>query len=308
MTTKVFDFQRAPLEELFDEASRRRKRIFGDSVELCAIVNVKSGRCPMDCRFCAQSSRYRTAAPVYPLLDDSRLDRDTRPMHEGGAHRVGWVASGCAVGEHEIADIVRSASSYLDRGGGRLCASLGRLPDPSLKTLREAGISRYHHNLETSERFYPNICTTQSRRDRYRTVRRAKDLGLETCSGGLFGLGETWQDRFELARTLADLQVDSVPVNFISPVPGTPFQTRPILEADEALRIIAMLRILLPQASIRVCGGRPRTLNDRQAELFDAGADAIMTGDYLTTQGISLQTDLELLRGKNLRPGLHGNR
>lgn len=297
------EIQKAPLDELFAETVAIRKKTFGDEIELCSIVNVKSGLCSMNCRFCSQSRHYHTSSPVYPLLDAGTLREKTESAWNQGVRRVGWVASGCAVDDEELEHIVRSAAG-LNRTG-RLCASLGQLSKNALETLRKAGWTRYHHNLETSERFYPEICTTQRWRDRWETVRRAKTTGLEVCCGALFGLGETWADRAALARTLGELQVDSVPINFLNPVAGTPlgnrFSDKKPLSAEEALRIVALFRILLPETAIRICGGRPSTLENRQHELFDAGADALMTGDYLTTPGVFAQKDREMIRDAGLK-------
>ncbi len=290
----VRDIQVAPLSELFDEATHLRESAFGNHVEFCAIINVKSGLCPMNCRFCAQSKHYETASPVYPLMDDVALRQESQELWQQGVKRVGWVASGCAVDEADVIKIARSASGC--SSSGQLCASLGQIGKESLERLRASGISRYHHNLETSERFYPMICSTQRWADRRKTVERAKLAGLEVCCGGLFGLGETWQDRFELAETLGGLEVDSVPINFFNPIPGTPLALRKALSVEEALRIIAMLRILLPTTSLRICGGRPGTLGHRWPEIFDAGAESLMTGNYLTTDGFSIPSDLEVLR------------
>lgn len=294
------DFQRIPLDELLREADRIRKTYFANAVELCAIVNVKSGRCSMDCRFCAQSARHQTQTAIYPFLDKKTLLRQTRSNWNHGVHRVGWVTSGCAASLDEISQ-VRAAADSCNGQEKRICASLGQIDSNALTQLKESGIVRYHHNLETSERFYPGICKTQCWRDRFTTVERAKSLDLEVCSGGLFGLGESWQDRFELALALRTLEVDSVPINFLNPIPGTPLADRKPPGAEEGLRIIAMFRILLPQTTIRICGGRPTTLGFRQNELFRAGANALMTGNYLTTSGISVENDLKMIGELGLR-------
>ncbi len=298
MSLSSFDFQNAPLEELLRAADRSRRERSGDGVELCAIVNAKSGRCPMDCRFCAQSVRYRTEIETYPLLDGRVLVEQTRAMWDRGVRRVGWVTSGCSADPREVDLIVQAAEQCR---GGRLCVSLGQLPEQSLTILKQAGVTRYHHNLETSQRFYPSICRSQDWNDRRATVLRAKNLGFELCCGGLFGLGESWQDRFELALALRELEVDSVPLNFLTPIPGTPFAKRSVLSAEEGLRIVAMFRLLLPKATIRICGGRAGTFGRRQSDLFRAGTDAIMTGHYLTTDGISVENDLVLIADNGMR-------
>ena len=292
-----------PLEELLTETERLRYEKFGTMVECCAIVNVKSGRCAMNCRFCAQSGHYRTEAAVFPLVSKETMRDATLTRWSEGICRIGWVASGCAVTDDEcnrIADAAESTTS-LQPPGASLCTSLGQLDATALKRLKSAGVRRYHHNLETSEQFYPAICTTQRWQDRRATVERARDAGLEVCSGCLFGLGETWDDRLALTAVLRELAVDCVPINFFNPIPGTPLGDRPSLAADEALRIVAMLRLALPEASLRICGGRPVTLGDRQGDLFRAGADALMTGNYLTTSGMGWSDDRELLARSGMR-------
>jgi biotin synthase len=298
MNFTLDDLLETPLDDLLGKASEVRHKQFGNEIEFCAIVNAKSGRCAMDCRFCAQSVRYETAIESYPLIDGESLVLQTQRQWNRGIHRIGWVTSGCSVNDDEVTAITEAAKQC---PGGRLCASLGQLDRISLRRLREAGITRYHHNLETSEVFYPTICTTQRWSDRLETVLRAKSLGFETCSGGLFGLGESWKDRYALAMVLRELDVDSVPINFLHPIPGTPFADRPVLSVEESLRIIAMFRLLLPTAAIRICGGRPTTFGERQSEIFSAGADAVMTGDYLTTNGISSENDFQMIRHLGLR-------
>ena len=293
------DFQKAPLDELLCEANSVCREHFGNEIEFCAIVNAKSGRCSMDCRFCAQSVHHQTQIEPYPLLDAATLIGETKKQWQRGINRVGWVTGGCTVGDDEITKITESAKRCQ---GGRLCASLGQLDTNSFERLKSAGVSRYHHNLETSKEFYPNICSTQKWSDRLATVYRAKNIGLEICCGGLFGMGESWKDRYELAMTLKELDVNSVPINFLNPIPGTPLADSIVLSIEESLRIIAMFRILLPKSSIRICGGRPSTFGDRQSETLRAGANALMTGDYLTTSGISPETDLQMICRHGFQP------
>jgi biotin synthase len=180
------------------------------------------------------------------------------------------------------------------------CASLGRLDEPGLRLLKDAGLARYHHNLESSRTFFPHLCTTHTWDERLATLRAAQAAGLEVCSGGLFGAGETWEDRVDLALALRDLGVQQVPINFLNPIPGTPLENQPRLAADEGLRLIAIYRLLLPTATLRLCGGRPTTLGERQAEMFHAGANALMTGDYLTTAGLSPDADRALVANLGL--------
>ncbi|MDR1140513.1 MAG: biotin synthase BioB [Planctomycetaceae bacterium] len=303
MQFTLTDIERAPLEELLCESERVRMATFGNKIDLCAIVNIKSGRCAMNCRFCAQSVHYSTRTEIYPLRNTNELIESTQILWKQGISRVGWVASGCRPTKEELRTIIKSAEQVLaDSPAGSLCcASLGQLDSDSLARLKEAGFERYHHNLETSEQFYPQICTTQHWRDRLATLERVKGLGWKVCSGGLFGLGETWEDRFRLASTLQTLRVDSVPLNFYNAIPGTPFADREPLHFEEALRIVVLFRIILPNAAIRICGGRPKIFAEHSNMLFRAGADALMTGNYLTTAGISPEQDRKMIYENGLQ-------
>jgi len=178
---------------------------------------------------------------------------------------------------------------------------LGRLTFEQFKKLKNAGLNRYHHNLETSERFYPEICTTHSWKERVETVLLAKEAGFAVCSGGLFGLGENWEDRIDLAITLKELDVDCVPINFLNAIPGTPMAVQKKLTPDEALKIVSLYRYVLPNKTVRVCGGRPTILKERQNEMYDAGANAIMTGDYLTSYGITPELDIKNINELGLK-------
>jgi len=293
------DIIHAPLEELLTEADRARTETFGNEIDLCAIVNIKSGRCAMNCRFCAQSQHYETSLETYPLRTAGELAAETHKLWDQGIHRIGWVASGCSPTRREVDILVETAAVLLaaDEAKQICCASLGQLETEPLAQLKAAGLCRYHHNLETSERFYPFLCTTQRWQDRRATIERVKELGWAVCSGGLFGLGETWEDRFQLALTLQKLEVDSVPINFFNPISGTPLADRPLLSVEEALRIVALFRLMLPKAAIRICGGRPAVFAERAQDtlLFRAGANALMTGNYLTTSGISPEKDRQMI-------------
>ncbi|MDR3197270.1 MAG: biotin synthase BioB [Planctomycetaceae bacterium] len=306
MQFTLTDIEHAPLEELLHESERVRTATFGNKIDLCAIVNIKSGRCAMNCRFCAQSVHYSTQTPIYPLRSTEELGEATRTLWKQGIFRVGWVASGCGPTKEELNTIIESAEQVLSNSpaglaGSLCCASLGQLDSDSLARLKKAGFRRYHHNLETSEQFYPQICTTQHWRDRFATLERAKGLDWKVCSGGLFGLGETWNDRFQLALTLRTLQVDSIPLNFYNAVSGTPFANREPLNLEEALRIIVLFRLTLPNAAIRICGGRPKIFAEYSHMLFRAGADALMTGNYLTTTGISPEQDRKIIHENGLQ-------
>ena len=293
------DIINVPLGDLLNEACRIRSETFGDDIGLCAVINVKNGRCAMDCQFCAQSQFHGTIIETYPLRRVEELSSETHTLWEQDIPRVGWVASGRSLNTEELDSIIDGIKSVLSENGAKqVCTSLGQLNTSALSALKDAGVCRYHHNLETSERFYPSICTTQRWQDRRATVERVKELGWTICSGGLFGLGETWEDRLQLALTLKELKVDSVPINFFCPITGTPLADHERLSPEEALRIVALFRLTLPKATIRICGGRPTVFAGREQDelLFSAGANALMTGNYLTTSGISPDKDQEMIR------------
>lgn len=289
------------LNQLMESANKLRKAYFGNKIELCAIINARSGNCGMDCRFCSQSSHNSSEIQHFPLLSDSELHSRVTSLTPYPVLRCGIVTSGGALAGEEFQRLLRYISEQPPANRPRLCASLGRLPQNNLEELYAAGLKRYHHNLESSEKFYPSLCTTQRWQDRAATVRAAKQAGLEVCCGGLFGTGESWNDRIDFAFELRELGVDNIPLNFLYPHPGTPLAGQAILSADEALRIIALFRHILPAATLRICGGRTIVFADREDEIFSAGANALMTGNYLTTTGQGIEHDIEMLSRLGLR-------
>lgn len=265
---------------------------FGPAMALCAIVNAKSGRCPEDCGFCAQSAHHQADAPEFGFIGTAGVLDAARQAKNAGVRRFGVVISGTRPRDSEfnaILDAVRGLRAM----GLEADGSLGILTTAQLAALKDAGLTRVHHNLETARSFFPAICTTHDYEDDVATVRQALAMGLRVCSGGLFGLGESWEQRAELALALRELGVDSVPINFLTPIPGTRFEHRPRLSPDEALAIVAVYRFILPTAHLRVCGGREAILGSRRAEVLTSGASGIMVGNYLTTAGSPLAGDLE---------------
>jgi len=290
-----------PLTALTAQAERIRRHFHGDEAVFCGIVNARSGSCSSDCRFCAQSAHAHAAIERYPMLSVAAIVASAKTLAAQGVHCFGIITSGPAATAAEVEVVVAAVRQIRQETGLEVSASLGMLGEKELRQLQAAGITRYHHNLETSRAFFPNICTTHAWDERLATLRRVQALGLELCSGGLFGLGEGWADRIDLALTLREVGVRSVPLNFLNPIPGTPLQDRPPLSADEALRIVALYRFLLPEATLRICGGRPITLGERQDEVFRAGANALMTGNYLTTPGQDPESDAALVGRCGLR-------
>ena len=287
--------------ELFRYANQLRRHFKGDAVHLCSIINAKSGACSENCQFCAQSSHHKTQILSYPLVEGKTIRQAYRVAADNGASCFGVVTSGKRVSGADV-DAICATSLSLRQSGARVSASLGELDERSLQLLKKSGVKRYHHNLETSRRFFKNICTTHSFDDRVATVKRVKKAGLEICCGGLFGLGETMADRLDLAFTLRALDVDSVPLNFLNPVPGTPLARAPRLSPREILRIIALFRFILPAKDISVCGGREVNLRDMQSWIFYAGASGMMVGGYLTTPGRSVAQDLQVIQDAGLYP------
>lgn len=281
------------LELLLKIAYEVKKNFFSDNIDLCSIANVKSGLCSEDCKFCAQSSHYDTNAPVYDYIDEEKLKDAIIFYKSKGVRRFSIVTSGKTLDEDTFKKVL---------DGVKLIKNVGMIPDVSvgiltkeqLNELKEAGLVGFHHNLETSRSFFNNICTTHDYEEDIATVRDAVNLGLYVCSGGIFGIGESWDDRVELAYELKKLNVHSVPINFLNPIKGTPLESFSVLSEEEALKIIAIYRLILPDKHIRVCGGRNNVFTDiTKLKILVSGASGIMVGDYLTTTGFPIDSDLE---------------
>lgn len=282
--------------ELMAKALRTKLARRGRHFSLCSIINAKSGQCSEDCRFCAQSAHFQTAAPVYPLLGQDEIVAAARTAKENGAGHFSLVTSGRGLAGRDlerVAAIIRVVRREVDIA---VCASLGILGRQEFALLKEAGMSRYHHNLETSESFFPRIATTHTFAQRVDTILAAKAEGLEVCAGGIFGLGESEDDRVDMALTLRRLGVDSVPINILIPLAGTPLADTPPISVLALLRSIALYRLLLPDVPIRLAAGRETALNDFLGSAFMAGADGMMIGGYLTEKGRLPEMDLHFVR------------
>ena len=285
--------------KLFYLANLTRIKYRGNKVDLCSIVNAKSGACPEDCSFCAQSVHSRTDVKAYPLITEEKILEAAVSAKKFGAKRFCVVTSGRKVSGKEIENIC-SFVSNIKNLGLLPCATLGMLSLSELEMLKEAGLHRYHHNLETSEAFFKEICTTHTFREKIKVIEAAKSLSLSVCSGGIFGIGESWEDRIDMAFALKELKVNSVPINFITPVYGTPLGDTELLNPMEALKIISIYRLILPESEIRICGGRPNTLRDLNSYIFMAGADGLLIGNYLTTSGRNPEDDLQMIKDTGL--------
>jgi biotin synthase len=273
-------------------------------VDICSIVNAKSGACSEDCRFCAQSSHYATDAPVYHLIDVDRMDEAAREAKKNGAGRFCIVTSGRGIDDAADLRNIARGIERVSAAGLSPCATLGTLTLAQLRYLKDAGLHRYHHNIETSREFFPKICTTHTFDERAGLLRHARSIGLSACSGGILGMGETMEDRVSMAFSLRDLDVESIPLNFLMPITGTPMDKVAPLAPLEALHAIALFRMVLPDREIRVCGGRGTALGDLHPRIFQAGADGFMIGNYLTRTGLDPESDLQMLKelGLSIRP------
>ena len=284
------------LHLVFAEASRIREHYKGQAASLCSIINAKSGRCPENCAFCAQSSAHTTNVQVYPLVDEEELVRCAKSAEKNGARCYGIITSGTGIKPgKELEQICRSLRRIKAETSIEPSCSLGIMDFDTAMLLKQAGMETYHHNLETSRSFFPSVCTTHAYEDDVETVRAAKRAGLKVCCGGIFGLGESFAQRIELAETLRELNVDTVPINFLNPVEGTRLAEADFLTPMECLKIIAIYRFLLPEKSLTVCGGREKNLRELQSWIFLAGASGMMTGNYLTTPGRAPELDKQML-------------
>lgn len=287
---------KSTLELLFDAANEIRKKFCGDDFDLCTIMNAKSGRCSENCKYCAQSAHFSTGAEVYPLVNSSQALEMAKGIEKDGAHRFSLVTSGRGIAsESELHALIAIYEELREKTSLNLCASHGIISYEEALALKEAGVSTYHHNLESSANFYPEICTSHTFQDRVDTIKNAQKAGLRVCSGGIFGLGESQLDRIEMAFSLKELEVDSIPLNILTPIPGTPLENNEALDPLEILKTIAIYRFINPKISIRYAGGRS-LLREYAKKGLSAGINSALTGNYLTTTGSTIESDKKMAR------------
>lgn len=273
----------------------------GKKIHLCTICNAKSGKCSEDCRFCPQSALHQTQIENYGLLGKEELTQIPESLTDAPVNRYSVVTSGRGLSSDEV-DLVAQAFSSLEKKRLSYCTSLGIIQDRDFNILKKAGVTRYHHNLETAESYFEKTCTTHTFKNRVDTIKRAQKAGFEICSGGIFGIGETNRQVLELALELKRLDVDAVPLNFLSSIPGTRMEGPSNLTPLKCLKIIALFRYVLPEKDIFICGGRQLNLKQLVPYIFHAGASGIMTGNYLTTKGAGLKDDLEMITQLGFEP------
>ena len=286
----------AELDGLNAGADRIRSALVGDKVDLCTIINGKSGRCRENCRFCAQSGHYHTACEEHDFLDEETIVAEARANQSEGVDRFSIVDSGYGPRPEDFEKIIHAFTRMHRELQIELCCSLGFLSAEQFRRLHQAGVTSVHCNIETSRRFFPQICTSHTFDDKIANIRRAQAEGLCVCSGGIIGMGETWEDRIDMALTLEELGIHSIPVNSLMPIPGTPLQNLPRLTEEDILRTISIFRYINPEADIRLAGGRA-LMQGNGIRTFTAGASATITGNMLTTSGSTIAMDRKMLTG-----------
>jgi len=286
--------------DLFAAAGRVRGHFRGETVDICSIVNAKSGACSENCSYCAQSVHHATGAPVYPLISVDRMAEAASSAKRNGAKRFCIVTSGRGIDSQADLKTIAEGIQKVRAIGLSPCATLGTLTKDQLSFLKNAGLQRYHHNIETSRDYFSKICSTHGFDERLEVLKNACTLGLSACSGGILGMGESMEDRIKMALTLRELDVDSVPINFLMPIMGTPLENIIPITPLEALHSISLFRMVLPGKEIRVCAGRGTTLGQLHPLIFAAGADGFMIGNYLTTSGLDPVDDLKMVQDLGL--------
>ena len=297
-------FLTCDLRELCEGADRIREHFIGDKVDLCSIINGRSGRCPEDCKYCAQSAHNHTSCEIYDFLPEEKIVEACKLNESEGVDRFSIVTSGRALSGEEFEKAVHAYETMHAEYKIDLCASMGFLNAEQLHRLHEAGVTSYHHNIETSKRNFPNICTTHTYEQKLETLKLVKKEGMCACSGGIIGMGETWDDRLDMAVSLAELGIDSIPINALMPIEGTPLENQPQLTEDEILRTIAFFRYINPEANIRLAAGRALLTNDGELA-FQSGASATITGNMLTTVACAtIRSDKQMLEelGRDVTP------
>jgi biotin synthase len=291
----------ADLWDLLAIAGKIREHFRGKTVDLCSIINAKSGACSEDCAYCAQSMHHSTNVSVYPLISVDRMAEAAKSAKKNKAKRFCIVTSGRGIDTQSELDTIARGIKRVREMGLSPCATLGTLTKNQLSYLKQAGLNRFHHNIETSKEHFPRVCTTHTFEERLEVLSHARSLGLSICSGGILGMGERMEDRIKMAITLREVNVDSVPINFLMPIKGTPFEKLNAITPLEALHSLALFRLILPDKEIRVCGGRGTALGQLHPLIFAAGADGFMIGNYLTTSGLDPADDLKMLQHLDLQ-------
>ena len=286
--------QMEDLDALCDAADEISRHFQGTVVDSCSIVNARSGQCGEDCKWCAQASRHHTGCQSYRFLSEEETMEAARHNEREGIRRFSLVTSGRTLTDEDLDEFCKIYRKLDDETDLYLCASMGLLTKNQLNRLREAGVKRYHCNMETSSKVFPTLCTTHTPEDKKRTIEWARELGMAICSGGIIGMGETMEDRIDFAFELAEMDVDSVPMNILDPIPGTPLEGTPLISEEDIIRTAAVFRFILPRKSIRFAGGRMRLSHESMLRMMKGGVNGVLMGDMLTTVSNTINDDRKL--------------
>lgn len=277
-------------EALFSAADRVREHFMGPAIDMCSILNARSGRCSEDCKWCSQSRHFKTGVPEYALIEEEEGVAAALANSAQGVGRFSLVTSGRSLKPKQVDQVCTIYRAIRTKSPIRLCASMGLLKKADLQKLYDSGVERYHCNIETAASHFPSLCSTHTFEDKLRTIRDAQAVGMKICSGGIFGMGETMAQRIEMAFSLRDLAVDSIPLNILNPIEGTPLHDQPRLSDEEILVSFALFRLINPKAHLRFAGGRS-LISSIQEKALSAGVNAAIVGDYLTTLGAGVEQD-----------------
>lgn len=291
----------ADLDALCDVADEVCRHWQGTEVDSCSIVNARSGMCGEDCKWCAQASRHHTGCETYNFLDEEDVLTAAEANDRAGIRKLSLVTSGRSVRKRDMERFCATFRRLSKETDLHLCASMGLLDEEEMQMLKDAGVKRYHCNMETSSKVFPTLCSTHTPEDKRRTIAAARKCGMEVCSGGIIGMGETMADRIDFAFELAELDVDSVPVNILNPIPGTPLENTPLITEEEIIRTVAIFRFILPKKSLRFAGGRMRLSHDSMLRIMKGGMNGVLMGDMLTTVSNTIEEDKVLFREAGLK-------
>lgn len=290
---QAFENNELDLEQFQKMAEQMRQENMGNTVDLCSIMNIKSGECSEDCRFCAQSAYYDAPADHFDLRSENDILQEAKNMETSGVDRFSLVSSGGYLDEEDLEKLVSIYKRIKEETSLKICASHGILKTGQAEKLRQAGVLRYHHNLESSREYYKDVCTTHDYEERIETVKDAMQAGMEVCSGGIFGLGETMKDRIDMAYEFKKLNVNSIPINVLNPIPGTPFEAIAPQSEKSLLFMTVLYRWIMPKTEIRFAGGRIK-LGESAKKAFQSGVNGVLTGDFLTTTGTDIASDRKM--------------
>lgn len=290
----------ADLDALCDVANAVCRHWQGNEVDSCSIVNARSGMCGEDCKWCAQATRHNTGCETYNFLDEKEVLQAAEANDKAGIRKFSLVTSGRAVSKRDLSKFCATYSRLAKETDLHLCASMGLLGEEEMQMLKEAGVKRYHCNMETSSKFFPTLCSTHTPEDKRRTIEAARKCGMEVCSGGIIGMGESMADRIDFAFELAEMDVDSVPINILNPIPGTPLENTPLISEEDIIRTVAIFRFILPTKSLRFAGGRMRLSHESMLRIMTGGMNGVLMGDMLTTVSNTIADDRKLFNEAGL--------